>query len=297
VNIGSAITLVNGTASFEWKGFADLSYTVKAVYSGNGNYNTADSSELEVDTRKQNQALLTIGNIIPKTYGDGIFTLSTTGGSGTGAVTFASSDSSILSISGTTATIHKAGTVTITATKAQDSTYNEATASISMTVGRKALTVKADDKLNVVKGAAMPELTYTVTGLVGSDTYTIPAISATAADTGTVGEYAITISGGTLANADSYSVTYTNGKLTVVNVVYAVTVTNGTGGGSYSEGQTVTITADSRNGYTFTGWSSSDGVNFANSTASTTTLAAVLPLEEALLQRLPQRRKRNLTSR
>ena len=133
------------------------------------------------------------------------------------------------------------------------------------------LSVKANDQLNIIKGAAMPELTYTATGLVGGDTFTSPSISTTATDTSTVGEYDITISGGTLANADSYAVTYTNGKLTVVNATYTVTVTNGTGGGSYSEGQTVTITADSRNGYTFTGWSSSDGITFANSTASTTT--------------------------
>lgn len=139
------------------------------------------------------------------------------------------------------------------------------------TVGKKALTIKADDKLNVVKGAAMPELTYIVNGLVDSDTFTSPTISTTATDTNTVGEYDITISGGTLANADSYAVTYTNGKLTVVNATYTVTVTNGTDSGSYSEGQTVTITAESRSGYTFTGWSSSDSVTFANSTASTTT--------------------------
>ena len=271
VNIGSAITLENGTASFDWTGLADQSYMVKAVYSGNSNYNTADSSEMEVDIRKQNQAALVIGSISPKTYGDNNFVLSATGGSGTGTVTFESSDPTIVSIAGTTATIHKAGTVTITSTKAANSTYYEATASVSLTVGKKTLTIKANDQLNIIKGAAMPALTYIATGLVGSDTFTSPTISTTATDTGTVGEYAITISGGTLANVDSYSVTYTNGKLTVVNVVYAVTVTNGTGGGSYSEGQTVTITADSRNGYTFTGWSSSDGVTFANSTASTTT--------------------------
>lgn len=57
----------------------------------------------------------------------------------------------------------------------------------------------------------------------------------------------------------------------MVNATYTVIVTNGTGSGSYSEGQTVTIKADSRGGYTFSGWSSSDGITFANSTASTTT--------------------------
>ena len=267
----TAITMAEGRATFEWTGLANQEYTVKVIYSGDANYNGVTATEFKFDTTKQNQAALNIGSIGTKTYGDGTFTISSTGGSGGGAVTFESSDPSIVSISGTTATIHKAGTVTITATKAANNTYNEVTASVSLTVGKKTLSVKANDQLNIIKGAAMPELTYTATGLVGGDTFTSPSISTTATDTSTVGEYDITISGGTLANADSYAVTYTNGKLTVVNATYTVTVTNGTGGGSYSEGQTVTITADSRNGYTFTGWSSSDGITFANSTASTTT--------------------------
>ena len=267
------VSITGGTATYIWTGLANQIYKVKVVYSGSGNYNTATSSELSFDTSKQNQAALSIGNIGTKTYGDGTFTLSATGGSGGGAVTFKSADPTILSISGTTATIHKAGTVTITATKATDSTYNEATASVALTVGKKTLTVKADNKPNIIKGVAMPALTYTATGLVGSDTFTSPTVSVAAADTNTVGEYDIMINGGTLTNADSYAVTYTNGKLTVVNATYNVTVTYGTGDGNYSEGQTVTITADSRSGYTFTGWSSSDGVTFANSTASTTTFA------------------------
>ena len=267
----TAITMAEGRATFEWTGLANQEYTVKVIYSGDANYNGVTATEFKFDTTKQNQAALNIGSIGTKTYGDGTFTISSTGGNGGGAVTFESSDPTIVSIAGTTATIHKAGTVTITATKAANNTYNEVTASVSLTVGKKTLSVKADDKLNVVKGAAIPELTYTATGLVGSDTFTSPSISTTATDTSTVGEYDITISGGTLANADSYAVTYTNGKLTVVNATYTVTVTNGTGGGSYSEGQTVTITADSRGGYTFTGWSSSDGVTFASNTASTTT--------------------------
>ena len=267
----TAVIITGGKATYTWTGLAKQIYKLKAVYNGSANYNTATSTELSFDTNKQNQAALNIGSIGTKTYGDGTFTLSATGGSGGGAVTFENSDPSIVSISGTTATIHRAGTVTITATKAANNTYNEVTASVSLTVGKKTLTVKANDQLNIIKGAAMPVLTYTATGLVGSDTFTSPSISTTATDTNTVGEYDITISGGTLANADSYAVTYTNGKLTVVNATYTVTVTNGTGGGSYSEGQTVTITADSRGGYTFTGWSSSDGITFANSTASTTT--------------------------
>ncbi len=272
VSIGSSAPLSTDTATFTWTGLAEQVYKVKAVYSGSENYDTATSEEVTFDTCKQIQTPLSIVNIGAKTYGDSSFTLATSGGSGMGAVTFESSDPAVLSISGNTATIHKAGTVSITAAKAQDSIYNEATTSVSLTIGKKALTVKAEDKLNIIKGSAMPELTHTVNGLVNGDTFTDPTISTTAAVPNTVGNFDILISGGNLTNSDSYSVTYTNGRLTVVNAVYPVMVINGTGSGSYSEGQLVTITASSRSGYTFTGWSTTTGnVTFTDSSASTTT--------------------------
>lgn len=61
----------------------------------------------------------------------------------------------------------------------------------------------------------MPELTYTVTGLAGSDTFTAPVLATTAAGTDTAGTYEITVSGGTLTNADCYDVSYLSGTLTV----------------------------------------------------------------------------------
>lgn len=264
----TAVTIANGQAIYTWTGLADQAYKVKAVYSGSDNYNAATSEEHSFDTRKQSQAALIIGDIGTKTYGDGTFILSTTGGSGSGAVTYESSDSNIVSISGATVTIHKAGTVTITATKAEDDNFNEKSATVSLTVNKKTLTVKADDKLNIKKGSALPALTHTVTGLVGNDTFSAPIIS-TGADINTVGEYVISISGGTLSDVDSYAVTYENGRLTVVNAVYTVTVINGTGSGSYSEGETVTVTANIRSNYTFIGWNSDD-VLFADNTAATT---------------------------
>ena len=52
-----------------------------------------------------------------------------------------------------------------------------------------------------------------------------------------------------------------------VNGSYAST----TGSGSYATNSTVTIYAGSRSNYTFTGWTSSDGVTFANSNSAMTT--------------------------
>ena len=212
------VTIADGKTVYTWSGLADQVYKVEAVYSGSENYNTAYSSEISFDTSKQNQGVLTIGSIGTKTYGDEIFTLSVIGGSGNGTVTYDSSDPTIVSVSGTTATIHKAGNVTITATKAGNDDYNEATTSVSLTVGKKSLTVNADDKLNVLAGSAMPQLTYSIKGLVGSDTFTNLVLTTKAVDMNTIGEFAISISGGTLTNADSYTVAYTNGKMTIVRI-------------------------------------------------------------------------------
>ena len=154
-----------------------------------------------------------------KTYGDPAFDLASTGGNGSGAVSFTSSDPSVVSINDKTATIRKAGTVTITARKAADNNYNEAVAAISLTIGKRPITLTADS-FTVVKGAAMPTLTYQTAGLVNSDTFTTdPTMTTSVSDTNTLGEYAIVISGGILTNGDSYQITYVNGKLTVTDKI------------------------------------------------------------------------------
>ena len=64
--------------------------------------------------------------------------LSTTGGSGTGAVTYSVTEASstICSVAGSTVTVLKAGTCTITATKASDAFFNAATATVVITINR-----------------------------------------------------------------------------------------------------------------------------------------------------------------
>ena len=142
----------------------------------------------------------------------------------------------VISLDGNNVTILKAGTATVTAVKAEDDTYAAAQAQLTITVGKAALEVKADDK-SVMVGSPMPELTYTVTGLVEGDSFTAPEITTAAADTNTVGEFDITISGGSLSNAECYDVTYEKGKLTVtekniVSLTLSANQTNLTGGGT-----------------------------------------------------------------
>ena len=270
VKIGTA-TLSNGSASYTWDGLRDKTYTIKAVYTGNDNYKEAGSRELTFDAAKQNQQDFALDAIGAKTYGDAAITLKTTGGSGNGAVRYESSDENVIRIEDGRAVIAGAGTATITAIKEGDNNYNEASAGRNVTVAKKALTVRADSK-TVAKGYPMPSFTWQAAGLVNGDVFTTaPAMTAGIQNTDTLGKYDIVISGGTLQNSESYSITYVNGTLNIVERFYTVTVTDGTGGGEYAEGDTVTVTANERNGYTFTGWSSEYGVAFADSKAKTTT--------------------------
>src|SRR6478609_8283552 len=59
------------------------------------------------------------------TFGDAPFTLTATSSAGL-TVTFTSSDPAIISVDGTTATIHKAGSVVITASQSGDATTDKA---------------------------------------------------------------------------------------------------------------------------------------------------------------------------
>ncbi len=159
-----------------------------------------------------------------KAYGDEAFALSVTGeGDATGAVTYESSDESIIRIEGDKAVVVKAGTAIITAIKAEDEVYREGVADLIVTVERKSLTVKAESKLNVIKGSAMPELTFRADGLINGDVYSSPVFETEVENTDTAGTYEITVSGGTLTSADgadmtdSYEVTYVNGKITIVD--------------------------------------------------------------------------------
>ena len=87
----------------------------------------------------------------------------------------------------------------------------------TVTVSKATLTATADNKSREY-GVANPELTVTVTGFVNSETaatasgYVAPTASTTAISTSNVGNYPITVSGG---SADNYTFSYVAGTLTI----------------------------------------------------------------------------------
>lgn len=82
-------------------------------------------------------------------------------GSGDGAVTYVSSDSGVVSISGATASILKAGTVEITATRAASANYHGATATLTVTVSKATPTAKAPDVAEATYGQKLSEIALT----------------------------------------------------------------------------------------------------------------------------------------
>ena len=234
------------------------------------NYNIEEKTRtIEVTVKKGNQTGFAITAIPQKTYGDSEFKLTTTGGSGNGAVSYSvSANNGVLFIAGDTAKIIGAGTVEITAVKAADANYNEASSSISITIAKKKLIVRADDKM-IARNDPMPTFTSMSEGLVNGDTLVNPTFTTTAANTGTNGKYEIIVNGGTVKNTaeaevtGNYEITYQKGELTIVEKLYEAEVINGSGSGRYLDGQTVHIKALDKSGYTFSGWTSPDGVVFA----------------------------------
>ena len=136
------------------------------------------------------------------------------------------SGSDVISVDGSgKITALKSGTATVEISAAGDSDYAAATKSITVTVAKRTLTVKAADKSAYV-GEKQPELTYEVRGLVGSDKLTkeptLKLVHEAEADPmKTAGEYVITFDQAPAADAAKYDLVTADGKLTVsVRPVY-----------------------------------------------------------------------------
>ncbi len=114
--------------------------TITVKKAGDANYNDATAT-VTITVTKGNQAAIAItGAPATVKYGDAAFTLGTSGGSGTGAVAWSSSNANVLAVNATTGavTVVGAGSATITATKAADSNYNETSKTLTITVEKAA---------------------------------------------------------------------------------------------------------------------------------------------------------------
>jgi hypothetical protein len=122
-------------------------------------------------------------------------------------------------VSGSLLTVTGAGTVVVAANQAGNSTYAAAKpVERTIVAGKAKLTVTANT-LSMTQGAAVPALTYAMTGFVNGDTQATattgaPALSTTATSKSVPGSYPIAIKAGTLAAAN-YTFAFVNGTLKV----------------------------------------------------------------------------------
>jgi hypothetical protein len=135
------------------------SYALKIYYSPAGTTFVEDdenqmpeTTNIELTVNKAAQSTFTVTDLNSSyTYGDNSFAVSTSGGSGDGAVTFESSEPSVAEVVGSTVTVKNTGTFKITATKATDENYNQTTAqSGNIAVNPKPVTItglSASDKV------------------------------------------------------------------------------------------------------------------------------------------------------
>ena len=197
--------------------------------------------------------------------------------SGDGAITYAvKTGEDVIDVAADgTITALKVGTATVEITAAGTFEYAKATTTVTVTVNKAAVTIKADNK-TVYQNAALPAFTYSVTGLANGGTLSFtPVLTCEAANTSTVGTYAITVSI-EITEDECYTYTTQNGTLTVQKKS-----SGGGGGGSSSGGSSgnssitgsseVTTGKDSESNVTTT--TSPTEVKVENGTASATVKA------------------------
>ncbi len=157
----------------------------------------------------KSDAGVTLGGDTSKTYGDAAFTLSARANEGAnGAWAWESSNEDVATVTNVgVVTIVGVGRTIITVT--YDSNTTIGSASLTLTVNPRSVTVTAGDKTKTA-GEDDPALTATVTGLIGSDTVNY-TLSREAGEE--EGSYAITASGA--ATQGNYTVTYETGTFTI----------------------------------------------------------------------------------
>ena len=252
---------------------SDESWTV-TISSKNYTDITATLTFSPVD---KSNAGVTINDVpTTKTYGESFTLTASVTDAGTGSWTWTSNDPSVLQVTGTgaSATVKalKAGSATISAKYESDTTMGEQTTA-SITVGKRVITVTADNKSMTVNGT-LPTFTVTYgnlpSGVQAADIFGTLASASTTTDGKTTGSFDITVTTPVLkaeAGANYEVGAVTKGTLTVNPrsssgggggssvSTYSVTVGKTENGSisvspkSASKGDTVTITVTPDKGY------------------------------------------------
>ncbi len=248
-------TVSGGTATFSTSTLTAGSYSITAVYSGDSNYSSNTSSAQSLTVNPAGQATLTVTEMptAAQTYG-ATFTVGTSGGSGTGAITFAATGAcSVDANSGLVTMTSGTGTCSVTATKAADTNYNSTT-SAAATVNA-ALANQTALTANVSSPATYnTQQTLTTTGGSGTGavTYSVGASTACSVSGATLsitsGTGTCSVTATKAADANYDSATSTAATVTVQPADQAALTVNVSSPATYNTQQTLTTTGGSGTG-------------------------------------------------
>ncbi len=193
------------------------------------NYNSNTSSTLTINVGAAAQTI-SFGALSDKSYGDANFTVSATASSGL-TVAFASTTTSVCTVSTTTVHIVKAGDCTIKASQAGNASYGAAAdVNQTFTISKVTLHVTASSP-SVVYGAAIPTITpsYTSGDFVNSENassssfttgLTAPTCTTTYTTTSNAGTTPSTSCSG--GSATNYTFSFTSGSVTIGQATPAI---------------------------------------------------------------------------
>ena len=210
-------TIVSNLIRFTGIGTA----TITARQAGSATY--APARFERILTVVKGDQIITFNALTAKTYGDDDFLLTATSSSGL-PVSFASDNPLAASVTGNNVQINGAGSAIITASQAGNSLWNPApNVPQNLTVNKVTLTVTAADATKPYLDP-IPSLTFTIEGFVSGETQTVidvlPTASTTANASSDVGEYPITISGG---SDNNYDFSFVSGVLDITIINQTIT--------------------------------------------------------------------------
>ena len=244
---GTTLSVINasGTCSLTATKLAD------------SDYNQATSAAFPVSLVKANQAALAVTGPSSLTYGT-TTTVTASGGSGTGALSFSAGTSTGCALSGTTLSVMNAsGTCSLIATKLADSNYNQATSaafSVSLVKGSPTVTF-TNAPTSAAYNSTFPVATTT------TDTGNTPTITGTAGVCTVSGNTVTMISGtgactltATWAADNNYDGAALHQYATATKIAPTVTFTGAPSSAAYGTTFPVaTTTTDTGNTPTITG--------------------------------------------
>jgi hypothetical protein len=238
--------IAGGAASAELVTPAAGTYAFAAVYAGDGNYSGAQDTLSGYTTELVAQEALAVTGATTVTFGDAGGRLDTSGGSGGGAVVFSAPANDFFDIGadGAITTKKAGGPIAVTARKASDGTYLEATATAGVTVAPRPIggaTVRVSQEYPYTGAPVTPQAQDVTVELGGQalahgTDYTLAVTSGGTA----IGAGTITATGrGNYAGAAS-------GAFSVAKAAPSVTLAISPASGA-QYGQTATLRAQVRN--------------------------------------------------